>query len=82
MPEDVDDSRDDPLDDDLDDEEEADQGAFVCPGCCGPVHEETQKCPHCGDWITPVERKRGGKRWVLLLAVGLMILLMLLITIL
>ena len=25
-----------------------------CPSCGAEVHEETQRCPHCGDWIMPL----------------------------
>lgn len=32
-----------------------DDDLMVCPSCHGAVHEETQQCPHCLDWITPVD---------------------------
>jgi hypothetical protein len=40
--------------------------------------EDTQKCPHCGDGITPTDPKAsGGRRWVFVAAVVLMVVLML-----
>jgi predicted nucleic acid-binding Zn ribbon protein len=72
--------------DDLDDpdtdlEEECDgDEEFVCPACRKPVAEDAPKCPHCGDWITPVEKGgRGGRIWFFV-AVALMILAMLMIS--
>ena len=47
-----------------------------CPKCGRPVYEEAQKCPHCGEWITPTLRNpRGGclKRLFMLAIVGLLI---------
>lgn len=47
-----------------------------CPACGAAVWEDTQKCPSCGDWITPVA-PRGSKRWLWFIAVALMLLAML-----
>lgn len=48
--------------------EEDDSGddLLQCPACRQAVHEDTQQCPHCGDWITPVyPRSRwGGSVWL------------------
>jgi len=53
---------------------------MMCPACGGDVTEDTQKCPHCGDWITAVEAREGSslrsRRWVLVVAVLLMLLAM------
>jgi len=45
-------------------EEEGDDedDLLVCPSCGRPVHEETQQCPHCGDWIVPAYPRRPGRR--------------------
>jgi hypothetical protein len=72
-------------DDDFDDEEwvdDVDDGeseCLVCPSCRAEVHEDTQQCPHCGDWITPVYPERPLKGWVWKIAAILAILAMLLI---
>ena len=46
------------LDDDLDeecveDDDDTEDDLLVCPACNRSVHEDTQQCPHCGDWIIP-----------------------------
>lgn len=51
--------------------------AFVCPSCQAPVHEETVKCPRCGDWITPVERLASRNRTFMLVVIVLMVVLVL-----
>lgn len=51
---------------------------MYCPECGAAVTEDTQKCPHCGDWITPVDRARfDWKRWFFVIAVLLMLMAML-----
>lgn len=45
---------------------------LVCPSCHESVHEDTQQCPYCGDWITP--RYPSG-RWRRLLIVVVVLLL-------
>lgn len=53
---------------------------MMCPACRERVTEDTQKCPNCGDWITPVELGSGAaKRWVFVIAVGLMLVAMALV---
>ena len=67
-----------PSDDDLsaDGEEPAE---LACPSCGADVMEDAQKCPQCGDWITPVDPAGAGwRRWLLIAAVLLMLLTMLL----
>ncbi|MCG8409438.1 MAG: hypothetical protein MI923_29890 [Phycisphaerales bacterium] len=69
-----------PYEDDFDDEyadygHDDDLPEMMCPNCRGVVTEDTQKCPHCGDWITPVdETTRGWRRWLFVVAVLLMLL--------
>lgn len=71
--EDYDEHEDDSYDDGDDDLPE-----MQCPSCGRAVVEDTQKCPHCGDWITPVDSTSGGlKRWLFVVAVLLMMLAML-----
>ncbi len=79
-------SRHDPDDSDRDLPQAADLDSdddlpeMMCPACGGGVTEDTQKCPHCGDWITAVEASEGtplrSRRWVLIVAVLLMLLAM------
>ncbi|MFQ5412998.1 MAG: hypothetical protein ACE5E6_00925 [Phycisphaerae bacterium] len=60
--------------------DEADEGlddttsdVLVCPSCRRPVHEETQQCPHCGDWITPVYPTSPVRRFVWVAVVMLLV---------
>lgn len=60
----------------IEDTEDGDE-LLACPSCHEAVHEDTQQCPHCGDWITP---QYASDRWqrplivvvVLLLITGLL----------
>ena len=47
---------------------------FHCPSCRRVVHEDTQQCPYCREWITPVDRSGARNRWVWLVAAILLIL--------
>ena len=73
-------------DDDADEEWVEDDASgddlLACPSCRKEVHEDTQQCPHCGDWITPVEHFSRAKHWIWVAVVILMILLMGLFTVL
>ncbi len=52
---------------------------MMCPQCRGVVSEDAQKCPHCGDWITPVDPEHAGpRRLIYILAVLVMLLVSLL----
>jgi len=46
---------------------------LVCPSCRNPVHEDTQQCPYCGDWIIPAWPERRTKRLVWIIAAILLI---------
>jgi uncharacterized paraquat-inducible protein A len=62
-----------------DDEDDASDDEYVCPNCKANVYEDCERCPACGDYITP---QRAGVSalsgtWVWLTALGLLILLVL-----
>ena len=65
---------------DNDDDDDDGDDLLTCPFCREPVHEDTQQCPHCGDWITPVAAESHWKRIVWIVAVALLILAMTLLT--
>ena len=72
-PYDDDDDCDDPLAGGADGADgDNDPAMMACPNCRKAVVEDAQKCPHCGDWITPVE-PRSGKRVVTVLAILIML---------
>jgi endogenous inhibitor of DNA gyrase (YacG/DUF329 family) len=70
--------RDLPLPQDIDSGDDLPE--MMCPACGGVVTEDTQKCPHCGDWITAAEAGSASplrsRRWMLIAAVLLMLLAM------
>ena len=62
-----------PLEEDVEDEDES-LGDAICPSCRKTVTEDTQKCPHCGDWITPEHpSSHGWRRWIFVAAVLVMV---------
>lgn len=81
----MDDDQDDPQWDDVDDHNDDENVALpemICPYCRAVVTEDTQKCPACGDWITPAEPSAGrAKRLVFVVAVLLMVAAMAMLTI-
>jgi hypothetical protein len=66
-------------DDEDDDDEDNELGSYVCPNCARSIYEDCERCPHCGDYITPRSRSMSapGGRW-LLFAVAVMVILALL----
>ena len=64
-----DDSGEEWIEDEGEDSDEAD--LLLCPSCRRLVHEDTQQCPSCGDWITPVYPSGGARHWVWVVAVEL-----------
>jgi predicted RNA-binding Zn-ribbon protein involved in translation (DUF1610 family) len=63
-------------DDYADDEPEGDQ--LPCPSCGEMVYDDTDRCPHCGDWIMPLEASTSRKStlWIIgavLALIGLLI---------
>ncbi len=41
-----------------------DSELLPCPSCGAMIYEETEKCPYCGEWVTP---RNAGQRmpwWV------------------
>ena len=58
----------------VNDEDDSGDDLLACPACRQPVHEDTQQCPHCGDWITPVDTRGLWRRAAWVVAVVLVIL--------
>lgn len=70
----ADDQDDDRLEEWVEDDGDVDDVWMMCPNCRTPVHEDTQQCPHCGDWIIPTDTPRHARRWIWAIAVGLLLL--------
>jgi len=56
-----------PQEADLDDDA-ADAETLPCPSCGREVYEETQRCPHCGVWVTPGSARSRRPIWIVVLA--------------
>lgn len=54
---------------------------LACPSCGAAVHEETQQCPRCHEWIIPVDPADRTKRWIWAIAATLIVASMLLFAI-
>ena len=53
-----------------------DNAMAYCPSCGREVFEFAEKCPHCGDWITPTYRSPRGLGWhrlVIIVVVALLV---------
>ena len=72
-----------PYDDDqwVDEDHDSDDDLLICPACKAAVHEDTQQCPRCGDWIIPVYPGQRPRRVVWLIAAALVILALIVITV-
>lgn len=71
---------DDDLEEWIEDEGDPDDVLMECPACRKAVHEDAQQCPHCGDWIIPVDPVHRGRRSLWSVLIVLVILLLVLIT--
>jgi hypothetical protein len=49
-----------------------------CPCCGAMVYDDSERCPHCGDWIMPLASTARGKSRVWILAAVLAIIALLL----
>ncbi|NNJ25238.1 zinc ribbon domain-containing protein [Alienimonas chondri] len=58
-----------PYEDDAYGDDDAEE--LPCPSCGEPVYEETQRCPYCGDYITPGRSTalRNVPQWAVTLGV-------------
>jgi len=62
-------------------DEDPEADLMHCPSCRQRVHEDTQKCPHCGDWITPTVIPSSSKNLIVLAVVVLLIVALVALTI-
>ena len=66
----------------VEDEGDSEDDLLSCPSCRQAVHEDTQQCPHCGDWITPIATEPLSKRLIWVAAALLVIVSLILYTVL
>ena len=65
----------------IEDHADEEDDLLTCPSCRNLVHEDTQKCPCCGDWIVPVYHRGRSRQWVWAMVAVLLILSLLLWTV-
>ena len=65
----------------IEDETDPEDDLLACPSCGKAVHEDTQQCPYCGDWIIPVYPKDRSMRIVWVAAAILLVVALIWITI-
>lgn len=58
----------------VEDEDQSEDDLLVCPSCRREVHEDTQQCPYCGDWITAMYPRGAWRRFVWVVVVLLLVL--------
>lgn len=57
----------------VDEEDDSEGELLSCPSCRCEVHEDTQQCPHCGEWITPVDPRDRPRLWLWTVVVAALI---------
>jgi hypothetical protein len=56
--------------DDFDTPDGEDDVTIPCPYCHRPIHEESERCPHCGEYISVEDVPAARKPWWLLVGVA------------
>ncbi len=60
------------MDDDFDEDEfddEDDEPTIACPYCRRLIHEDSQRCPHCDQYISTEDAPAGPKPWWIVVGV-------------
>jgi hypothetical protein len=60
---------DDEADDDFESPDE-DEATIACPYCREPIHEDSERCPHCERYISREDAPPAKKPWWLLAGVA------------
>ena len=60
------------LPDESDMDEDEDDPTVPCPKCRKPIHEDSEICHHCGQYIVVQQSNPGWVFWVATILVGLM----------
>jgi hypothetical protein len=58
-------------DENLDDSTDDDEPCVACPHCQKQIHEDSQRCPYCENYITAEDVRESRKPWFLIIGVGL-----------
>ena len=52
----------------LDDDHDPDADQLPCPSCGAMFYDDTDRCPHCGDWIMPLAASARSKSRIWIIA--------------
>jgi hypothetical protein len=56
--------------DEWNEDDPGDEDATVaCPYCRQPIHEESERCPHCGNYISEEDVPPSRKPWWIVIGV-------------
>jgi hypothetical protein len=44
-----------------------DEATIPCPYCREPIHDESERCPHCGDYLSEEDAPPSRKPWWIVL---------------
>ena len=59
------------MDEDVWDGDEDEEATVPCPYCRCPMHEDSTRCPHCGNYISDEDAVPARKPWWIILGVVL-----------
>ncbi|MGB9626706.1 MAG: zinc ribbon domain-containing protein [Phycisphaerae bacterium] len=62
-----------------DDSADAESDEYPCPACGRSIYDDAEKCPYCGEWITPpgtAETRSRSWFWPILVALLVVVILM------
>jgi hypothetical protein len=46
-------------------EEDGEEDQLPCPSCGNMVYDDTDRCPHCGDWVMPLAAAASSRsNWI------------------
>ena len=71
----------DPDEEWIEDEGDPEDDLLACPSCHAAVHEDTQQCPYCGDWIIPVDPHHRSGRLIAAVVILLLVIALIMLTI-
>lgn len=59
--------------DDLDDDAEDDDSGetMPCPHCFGTIYDDSERCPHCGEYLSREDEPRPPPPWWVILGIGI-----------
>jgi uncharacterized paraquat-inducible protein A len=57
-------------------DDEDDDETVPCPQCQEPVHEQAERCPHCGEYLSEEDAPPQYKPWWIYVGVAICLLIM------